>query len=87
VHSANPSIVSARVDRDEALLLERSQHATRVTRIEAQSGSKRSHLDALWPDLPQRPRLTHRPGAAEEAFVQGTDPLGYRSVEAPNPLN
>jgi hypothetical protein len=69
LHAANPSIVGTRTDRDEALPLKGPQHSTHIARIEGESGAQCPHLGAFRPDLPESPRLTHRPGATQESVI------------------
>src|SRR5260370_7809430 len=49
--------------------------------MELEPRAELAPLGAVWPDLPQDPRLGHGPAAAKKALAQGANPLRHRPVE------
>src|SRR5260370_6446619 len=49
--------------------------------MELEPRAELAPLGAVWPDLPQDPRLGHGAAAAKKALAQGANPLRHRPVE------
>ena len=74
--------VGERRHGDEAGILEGSQQAAEIARVELEPSSQPAHLASFGADLPQHTRLSERTVPGEIVVVERTDTLGDRPVEA-----
>ena len=67
---------------DEPGVLEGSQQAAEIARVELEPSSQPAHLASFGADLPQHTRLSERAVPGEIVVVERTDTLGDQPVEA-----
>ena len=81
-HTAASTVPSAFRHRDQSLCRQGLEQAAEITGIESELAAKRAEIDAVGPDLEQKPRLRQRPAPAQVVDLERADALGHGAVEA-----